>query len=218
MDRNEQLIEKHTQQINRKIQIIIASVSLIAAISLVVAFVAIIVAITTSRSVPASPDPCAYNPLTCKVDTQFRPFKKRYTQIPERVLVVGSHPDDIETCAGGTLAKWAAAGSHIYYIMITNGEKGTGNASKPEEEVAKTRQSEQLAAAAVIGVKDVYFLNIPDGSVSNDQVLRERLVYYIRLIRPTHLLTWNPMFHLSLYIKGLEHTDHRAAGAVCTLL
>src|SRR5258707_6869102 len=40
---------------------------------------------------------------------------------PARVLSVHAHPDDQEFTVGGTLAKWARAGSHIVTVCITSG-------------------------------------------------------------------------------------------------
>jgi LmbE family N-acetylglucosaminyl deacetylase len=181
----------------------------IALISLVFAILSIIIAVKLTANAVYH-DPCMYNPLTCKIDPKYDPH---YTVTPERVLVIAAHPDDIETCAGGTLAKWSAAGSEIYYVMITNGDKGTSNHSITEKELGRIRQHEQIEAGRVIGVKDIFFLNVTDGGVTNNEELKYHLTYYVRLIRPTVLLTWNPTYHFSLYKLGLEHSDHRTAGA-----
>jgi len=41
-----------------------------------------------------------------------------------RVLGVFAHPDDEIFCAGGTLAKYAAAGAHTSVVSATRGEAG----------------------------------------------------------------------------------------------
>jgi len=38
--------------------------------------------------------------------------------VPERVLAIGAHPDDIEFGCGATLAKWAAAGTEVHAISL----------------------------------------------------------------------------------------------------
>ena len=44
---------------------------------------------------------------------------------PHCVLAIGAHPDDIEFGCGGTLAKWAAAGTDVHFLVLTDGSKGT---------------------------------------------------------------------------------------------
>ena len=43
---------------------------------------------------------------------------------PQNILVILAHPDDPEFFCGGTLAKWALAGHHITYQLLTCGDKG----------------------------------------------------------------------------------------------
>ena len=43
------------------------------------------------------------------------------------VLVVVAHPDDAEFMAAGTIAKWAAEGKEINYVLCTAGDKGTSD-------------------------------------------------------------------------------------------
>jgi len=45
--------------------------------------------------------------------------------LPERVLGVFAHPDDPEFFAGGTFAKFAAAGSAVAFVVATSGDKGS---------------------------------------------------------------------------------------------
>lgn len=165
---------------------------------------------TSRNAVSKQQDPCWLHPLTCDTDSS---FKSEYDHIPKSVLVVAAHPDDIETSAGGTLTKWAQNGqTDIYYVMITNGDKGTGNRSMTSEELGRIRQQEQRNAGAVVGVKDIFFLNVPDGDVTNNDELRRNITYYIRLLRPEIMITWDPTWHLDLFQFGLEHRDHRTAG------
>jgi len=45
--------------------------------------------------------------------------------VPSSALAIGAHPDDVEFGAGGTLAKWAAAGCVVHHLVCTDGSKGT---------------------------------------------------------------------------------------------
>jgi len=44
---------------------------------------------------------------------------------PRVALAVAAHPDDVEFGCGGTLAKWAAAGTLVHHLVCTDGAKGT---------------------------------------------------------------------------------------------
>ena len=44
---------------------------------------------------------------------------------PARVMSIHAHPDDQEFTVGGTLAKWARAGSTIVTVCITSGNGGS---------------------------------------------------------------------------------------------
>ena len=76
------------------------------------------------------------------------------------VLVVTPHPDDAESGAGGTIARWCAEGRRVVLVVCTNGDKGTGDRSVAPEELAETREREQLKAADVLGVSQVVFLRL----------------------------------------------------------
>ena len=43
------------------------------------------------------------------------------------VLGIFAHPDDCEIAAGGTLAKWAAAGRQVHLLILTNGDRGSAD-------------------------------------------------------------------------------------------
>lgn len=129
-----------------------------------------------------------------------------------RVLVVLAHPDDPEFFCGGTLALWAEQGSWISYCLLTRGDKGDEHGSDPSE-LAATRELEQRAAAQVLGVAEVTFLNYPDGYLVPDLELRREVVRAIRKVKPTVVVTCDPtnFFPNDRYIN---HPDHRAAGQV----
>lgn len=82
---------------------------------------------------------------------------------PKIVLGIAAHPDDLDFAASGSFAKWAEQGASIYYLILTDGSKGTDDKSLTSEQLVKIRRNEQIAAANVVGAKDVIFLNYPDG-------------------------------------------------------
>ncbi len=130
---------------------------------------------------------------------------------PARVLVVLAHPDDPEFGAGGTIARLAAQGARVTYVIVTDGSKGSEDVSFTHESLFNTRQTEQRNAAALLGVHDVHFLGFPDGQIYNDQPLREALVRQIRMHRPDLLITHDPTTRIWRGTR-LNHPDHRAVG------
>jgi LmbE family N-acetylglucosaminyl deacetylase len=126
--------------------------------------------------------------------------------VPERVLAIGAHPDDIEFGCGATLAKWAGAGSEVWLFVLTDGSKGTWDPGADPAELANTRVDEQVAAARVLGAAKVLHAGFVDGELSNGPGEREGVVGVIRRARPTVLLTHDPWKRYRL------HPDHRAAG------
>lgn len=132
--------------------------------------------------------------------------------VPESVLVVMAHPDDAEFSAGGTIARWTAAGASVTYCICTNGDKGTSDPAMDPVEVAKVREREQRAAAAVLGVRDLIFLGHPDGTLQPTLELRRDVVRVIREVRPAAVICPDPTRR---YGPGfINHPDHRAVGEV----
>ena len=130
---------------------------------------------------------------------------------PVCVLVVLAHPDDPEFFCGGTLALWAQQGREIEYCLLTRGDKGADDADTDPVALAHLREAEQRAAAAVLGVRQVRFLDLPDGYLTPDLALRKQVVRVLRQARPDIVVTCDPtnFFPSDRYIN---HPDHRAAG------
>ena len=43
------------------------------------------------------------------------------------VLAVGAHPDDMDFGASGTVAKWVEEGATAYYLICTDGSRGSSD-------------------------------------------------------------------------------------------
>lgn len=126
---------------------------------------------------------------------------------PERALAIVAHPDDAEFNCGATFAKWAAAGCVVNHLICTDGSKGTWN---PDDDIAAliaTRRVEQRAAADAIGsTGEVVFLGAVDGELEVTMTWRERVAWWIRVLRPDVVCAHDPWRRWRL------HPDHRAAG------
>ena len=111
---------------------------------------------------------------------------------PQNILVILAHPDDPEFFCGATLARWARAGHHITYLLLTCGDKGFNPATEPDmtpEKLCALRHIEQNEAAKVIGAESVHFMENPDGYVVPDLNLRRDVVREIRRYKPDILVT-----------------------------
>ena len=84
---------------------------------------------------------------------------------PRRVLAVGAHPDDIEFGCGATLARWAASGSEVVLLVLTDGSKGTWDRDADVAALVEVRRAEQEAAARTLGAAGVEFLDLVDGEL-----------------------------------------------------
>jgi LmbE family N-acetylglucosaminyl deacetylase len=51
--------------------------------------------------------------------------KKFDELMPKVVLGIAAHPDDLDFGASGSMAKWASQGAKCYYILCTDGSKGS---------------------------------------------------------------------------------------------
>lgn len=127
------------------------------------------------------------------------------------LLAVFAHPDDADFGYGGTIAKFVEEGYTAYYLVCTLGDKGTANPEASGPEVADRRVHEQRAAANILGVQDVFFLGYADAHLVNDLALRNRIVRYIRELRPEIVFTSDPSY-IYASRRYVNHPDHRAAG------
>lgn len=128
-----------------------------------------------------------------------------------RVLGVAAHPDDLDFGASGTFAKWAEDGAECYYLICTDGRKGSDDPKMTEEKLIRIRKQEQIAAGKVIGLKGVFFLGHHDTELVADLKLKKEIVRYIRKLKPDIVVTMDPTVIYSS--RGfVNHTDHRAAG------
>lgn len=129
----------------------------------------------------------------------------------QTILVILAHPDDPEFFCGATLARWANAGHDIHYLLFTKGDKGSNDPEVRAEDLEETRVLEQRAAADILGVKTITYLDKPDGYVIVDLPTRKHIIRIIRKIMPSIIVSCDPnnLFTRDGYIN---HPDHRAVG------
>jgi LmbE family N-acetylglucosaminyl deacetylase len=116
---------------------------------------------------------------------------------PLRILIIGAHPDDADFKAGGTAAKWVAAGQVVRLVSLTDGR--AGHHETPGPELARRRRAEAQAAAAVIGAS-YEILDHPDGELDDRLEYRREVIRLIRSFRPDLIITHRATDY---------HPDHR---------
>lgn len=97
------------------------------------------------------------------------------------ILVFGSHPDDAELGAGGTIAMEVARGKKVGIIDLTRGELGTRGS-------AEIRHREAMAAAKILGVPIRENLGFADGFFVNDREHQMSVIRVLRKYRPEIVL------------------------------
>jgi LmbE family N-acetylglucosaminyl deacetylase len=128
-----------------------------------------------------------------------------------------AHPDDESFGVGGTLALYARKGYDTYYLCATRGEAGTVEEGHLNgfSDTAEMRTNELMQAAAVLGLKGVFFLGYRDSGMPgtddnqhpNAQInhpveeVAGRIVRHIRELKPDIVITHDP-------IGGYRHPDH----------
>jgi len=115
-----------------------------------------------------------------------------------RILVIGAHPDDPESCAGGLLALAAEAGHDVASVYFTTGEAGIPGTGATA--AADIRRKEAQRACEILGVKAVFFGEV-DGSTVVDKVRYQKMADFLQEQKPDLVITHWPID---------THRDHRA--------
>jgi len=61
-------------------------------------------------------------------------------------LGIAAHPDDLDFAAGATMAAFAQAGAEVYYLILTDGGKGSEDRAMTPEVLRDLRREEQRNA------------------------------------------------------------------------
>ena len=112
------------------------------------------------------------------------------------LMAVFAHPDDEAFGTGGTLAKYAAEGHHVYVVTPTRGE--AGQIALPDlatpASLPAVREQELRCACKAYGIHPPIFLDYLDGQLTivNQGQAVGKLVRIIRQIKPQVMITFGP--------------------------
>ena len=129
-------------------------------------------------------------------------------------MCVLAHPDDESLGTGGALAKSAADGVATYLLTATRGERGRFGDSQESpgpDIVGKAREAELLEAAKELGLREVRFLDYPDGALDKVDTAEaiERIAGHLRRVKPQVVITFGPD-------GAYGHPDHIAISQLTT--
>jgi LmbE family N-acetylglucosaminyl deacetylase len=110
------------------------------------------------------------------------------------------------------MAAFARQGADVYYLILTDGGKGSEDRAMTAETLRDIRREEQRTAAKTLGLKDVFFWDCPDGELENNLEVKRQVVKIIRQVKPDVVVTPDPSVLYSAQYGHINHPDHRAAG------
>ena len=131
-----------------------------------------------------------------------------------RLMCVFAHPDDQSLGNGGVLPKYAAEGIETYLVTATRGERGWFGSQEEYpglKALGKIREAELYAAAEVLGLRRVDFLDYIDGDLDQapPQEAIAKIVGHLRRVKPQVVLTFGPD-------GSYGHPDHIAISQFTT--
>jgi len=112
------------------------------------------------------------------------PAKKTHT--PLRILAIGAHPDDVELCCAGTLARCIERGDQVTIAIACEGNSASMDRSP--EEIVKIRRREANSAARLLGA-DLIQMGLSDFGVDVNLQTKQLFANAIRQAAPDVILT-----------------------------
>ena len=131
-----------------------------------------------------------------------------------KLMAVLAHPDDECLGNGGIFAKYAAEGIETYLVTATRGERGWFGSESDNpglEALGRIREAELRAAAEVLGIHRVDFLDYVDGDLdmANSTEVIAKIAGYLRQVKPHVVVTFGQY-------GGYGHPDHIAISQFTT--
>ncbi len=140
---------------------------------------------------------------------------------PLCILTVHAHPDDESSKGAGTIAKYAAAGTHTVLVCATDGAAGdilnpAMDRDEVKDNLPKVRMEELARATEIIGYREVIHLGYKDSGMPETPANEDpecfwradldeaigRLVAIIRRTKPQVIVTYGDDQ------TGYPHPDH----------
>ena len=128
------------------------------------------------------------------------------------ILLVFAHPDDESFGLAGTILKYTRQGVPVDLICATKGERGLRLDVPDNVDTGTAREAELRCAAAILGIRDIYFLGYIDADLDKAPVdeVANKILGILQKVRPAVVITFGP--------DGVSrHPDHIATGKAATI-
>lgn len=127
------------------------------------------------------------------------------------ILLVFAHPDDESFGLAGTVLKYTRQGVPVDLVCATQGEKGPRLDVPAHMDTGTVRVAELRAAAAIMGIRNIYLLGYIDGELdaADADEIMNKVLEIMRQAKPEVVITFGP--------DGITgHGDHIAIGKAAT--
>lgn len=127
------------------------------------------------------------------------------------ILLIFAHPDDESSGVSGTVKKYTQQGVPVDLITATRGEKGSRLDVPAGADTGTAREAELRAAAAIMGIRNIYLLGYMDGKLYKADIdeVANKIADIMRRVEPEIVITFGP--------DGISgHTDHITVGKAAT--
>jgi LmbE family N-acetylglucosaminyl deacetylase len=127
------------------------------------------------------------------------------------ILLVFAHPDDESSGVSGTVKKYTQQGVPVDLITATRGEKGSRLGIPAGVDTGTAREAELRAAAAIMGIRNIYLLGYVDGELDKADMneVVNKITDIMRRVEPEIVITFGP--------DGISgHSDHITIGKAAT--
>ncbi len=127
------------------------------------------------------------------------------------ILLVFAHPDDESSGVSGTVKKYTQQGVPVDLVTATRGEKGSRVGVPANMDTGTVREEELRAAAAIIGIRNIYLLGYVDGELDKADIneVVSKITDIMRRVEPEIVITFGP--------DGISgHSDHITIGKAAT--
>jgi LmbE family N-acetylglucosaminyl deacetylase len=127
------------------------------------------------------------------------------------ILLVFAHPDDESSGVSGTVKKYTQQGVPVDLVTATRGEKGSRVGIPANVDTGTVREEELRAAAAIMGIRNIYLLGYVDGELDKADMneVVNKITDIMRHVEPEVVITFGP--------DGISgHSDHITVGKAVT--
>ncbi|MFC7062973.1 PIG-L deacetylase family protein [Halobacillus seohaensis] len=100
----------------------------------------------------------------------------------KKILVLAPHMDDETIGLGGTIRRHVLEGAEVHCVFSTDGSNSESSLAR--EELSKIRKQEIEEVNEILGMKSIYYMDLPDGNVQSTPEAQNKLLTLLEEIDP----------------------------------